>query len=85
MHNPLPYQRSVFDRLFEEYSKGQGEISFEHFVGIVEKLPILLYTILRFQDNVVKANCGEQFWFNRKLEFKNARDRIGVERIKITS
>lgn len=81
-NNPLPYQRSAFEKLFEKYSsKGnRSEIFFQDFVAIAEKLPVATYMLLRFQGRVMKANCGKDFWFKRKLEFKDARDRIGVER-----
>ena len=79
-NNPLPYQQQHVDQLFEDFSSGKGEIYFQDWVSIAERLPILLFALLRFQAAVMKANLGEGFWFKKKLDFNRVRDRLGVER-----
>ncbi|KAJ8602499.1 hypothetical protein CTAYLR_001251 [Chrysophaeum taylorii] len=36
-------------------------------------------------DVVMKTNCGKQFWFKKKLEFVEARDKMGVERVGMST
>ncbi|KAH8056692.1 hypothetical protein JL721_9976 [Aureococcus anophagefferens] len=79
-NNPLPYQQVHVDTLFETFSSGKGEIYFEDWVKIAERLPILLFALLRFQAAIMKQNLGEGFWFKKKLEFDSVRDMLGVER-----
>ena len=68
------------NQLYTTYASERGEIYFEDWVKIAERLPMLLFALLRFQAAVMKANLGEAFWFKKKLDFDDLREKLGVER-----
>ena len=79
-NNPLPHKQSDLDEIYATFQSERGEIYFEDWVKIAERLPMLLFALLRFQAAVMKANLGEKFWFQKKLDFDRIRDTLGVER-----
>lgn len=80
MTNPLPYRSDDIDQLYTAYCSERGEVYFEDWVKIAERLPMLLFALLRFQASVMQANLGEPFWFKKKGDFDALRNKLGVER-----
>ena len=83
MTNPLPYRSEDIDQLYKAYSSDRGEVYFEDWVKIAERLPMLLFALLRFQASVMKDNLGEPFWFKKKGDFDKLRTKLGVERANL--
>jgi len=84
-HNPLPFKQAALDQLFLGHASDHGEIFYQDWVRITQRMPTLLFVIIKLQDRLQRASCGSKFWYKRKEAFRDQRNRDGVERTGMNS